>query len=54
MGEDRHEGHRCHFYPYEEVKGLGGLNMDRQYHITEALQNDLDERVEVGPIIRPA
>ena len=48
------EDQLCLFYLYEEVKGLGGLNLDRKLRITEDLQDSLDERVEVGPIIRPA
>ena len=54
MGEDRQEVHLCPFYLYEEVKDLGGLSLDRQFYITEALQNDVDENVWVGPIVRPA
>ena len=51
MGEDRLEGHLCPLYLYEEVKGIGGLNMDRQFWITEELQKNPDEHVKVGPIV---
>ena len=52
-GGGRQEGHLFPFYIYEESKGLGGLDLDRKFPITEVLQNDLDEHVEVGPIVRP-
>ena len=41
MGEYRREIHLCPFYLYDNVKGIGGLNIDMKFHITEDLKNDL-------------
>ena len=37
MGEERQEGHIFPLYLYEEVKGLGGLNLDRQFQINKVV-----------------
>ena len=53
MGRDRQEGNLCPLYLHEELEGLGDLNLDRKCWITEVLQNDPDELVEVDPIVQP-
>ena len=53
MGEVIQEGPLCPLCLYEEAKGLGVLNFYKQFWITEALQKNMDEGVEVGPIVRP-
>ena len=51
MVEDRQVDHLYPLYLYEEVKGLVGINLDRQLYINEALQNYLYASEEVGLIV---